>query len=83
MAKSHRSLAVCVRNDGYEASLELRKIYEVIPDPTAARHQQVRVIDESGEDYLFPASWFAALELPAPTKRAVMAAVSQETSGGR
>jgi hypothetical protein len=75
MAKTRRSFAVCVRNDGYEASLELRKIYEVIPDAVAARHQQVRVVDESGEDYLFPASWFAALELPAPTKRAVIAAV--------
>lgn len=75
MAKPRRSFAICVRNDGHEVSLELRKIYEVIPDAVAARHRQVRVIDESGEDYLFPASWFAALELPAPTKRAVMAAV--------
>ena len=75
MAKPRRSFAVCIRNDGYEVSLELRKIYEVIPDAAAARHRRLRVIDESGEDYLFPASWFAALELPAPTKRAVMAAV--------
>ncbi len=56
-------------------SLELRKIYEVLPDQEAGRHRQIRVIDESGEDYLFPASWFAALELPTPTKRAVLAAV--------
>jgi len=75
MAKQRRHLAVCVRNDGYEVSLELRKIYEVVPDTVAARHRQIRVIDESGEDYLFPVSWFAALELPAPTKRAVLAAV--------
>ena len=75
MAKQRRHLAVCVRNDGYEVSLELRKIYEVGPDTVAARHRQIRVIDESGEDYLFPVSWFAALELPAPTKRAVLAAV--------
>lgn len=75
MAKARRSFAVCIRNDEHEVSLELRKIYEVIPDAVATRHRQVRVIDESGEDYLFPASWFAALELPAPTKRAVMAAV--------
>ena len=52
MAKPRRSFAVCVRNDGYEVSLELRKIYEVVPDKVAARHRQVRVIDESGEDYL-------------------------------
>jgi len=72
MAKPRRSFAVCVRNEGYEVSLELRKIYEVVPDTVAVRHRRVRVIDESGEDYLFPASWFAALELPAPTKRAVL-----------
>ena len=75
MAKTRRHFAVCVRNEGYEVSLELRKIYEVLPDQVAGRHRQIRVIDESGEDYLFPASWFAALELPTPTKRAVLAAV--------
>lgn len=75
MAKSRRHFAVCVRNEGYEVSLELRKIYEVLPDHVAGRHRQIRVIDESGEDYLFPASWFAALELPTPIKRAVLAAV--------
>ena len=62
-------------NAGYEVSLELRKIYEVLPDSVATRHRQLRVIDESGEDYLFPAAWFAVIELPAATKRAVLAAV--------
>lgn len=75
MAKPRHHFAVCVRNEGYEVSLELRKIYEVVPDRAAARHRQIRVIDESGDNYLFPSSWFAALELPAPTKRAVLAAV--------
>jgi hypothetical protein len=75
MAKPRRHFAVCVRNQGYEVSLELRKIYEVIPDQVAGRHRQIRVIDKSGKDYLFPAAWFAALELPTPTKRAVLAAV--------
>lgn len=75
MAKTRRQFAVCVRNEGYEVSLELRKIYEVLPDSVAARHRQLRVIDESGEDYLFPAAWFAVIQLPAPTKRAVLAAV--------
>lgn len=75
MANTRRQFAVCVRNEGYEASLELRKIYEVLPDSVAARHRQVRIIDESGEDYLFAASWFAVIELPAPAKRAVLAAV--------
>ena len=76
MVHATRNLAICLRNDGYEVSLERRKIYLTIPDELAAKHQLLRVIDESGEDYLFPASWFAALKLPAPTKRAVMAAVS-------
>ncbi len=55
---------VCVKNEGYAASLELRKIYQVIPDARAAEHQLVRVVDESGEDYLFPADYFVAIELP-------------------
>lgn len=75
MANQRRQFAVCVRNDGYDASLELRKIYEVLPDGAATRHQQIRVIDESGEDYLFSASWFAPIELPAPVRRKVLAAV--------
>ena len=56
MAK-HR-FAVCVKNEGYEVSLELRKLYEVLPDPLGAKHNQIRVKDESGEDYLHPASFF-------------------------
>ena len=55
---------VCVKNEGYAASLELRKIYQVIPDARAAEHQLVRVVDESGEDYLYPADYFVAIELP-------------------
>jgi hypothetical protein len=55
---------VCVKNEGYPASLELRKIYHVVPDIQAAEHQMLRVIDESGEDYLCPASYFVPIELP-------------------
>jgi len=54
--------AVCLDNNNYPASLEPRKLYEVIPDPEALKHNQIRVIDESGEDYLFPKEIF--LELP-------------------
>jgi hypothetical protein len=54
---------VCIRNDGYEGELELRKLYEVIADPSAERHAQVRVVDESGEDYLYPAAWFLPVEV--------------------
>ncbi|MCD6535071.1 MAG: hypothetical protein J7L25_13500 [Deltaproteobacteria bacterium] len=54
--------AVCLDNNNYPASLEPRKLYEVTPDPEALKHNQIRVIDESGEDYLFPKEIF--LELP-------------------
>lgn len=70
-----KQFAVCLRNDGYEVSLERRKIYQVLPDPDAAKHRQVRVIDESGEDYLCPRNFFAPIELPQPIRRAVLAAV--------
>jgi hypothetical protein len=66
---------VCLRNKGYEVSLERRKIYQVLPDPEAMKHKQIRVIDESGEDYLYPQSFFAPIELPQPLRRAVQAAV--------
>lgn len=63
-----RHFMICVVNRGYEASLELRKIYELLSDRVAEKHQQVRVIDESGEDYLYPADYFAPVRLPAETK---------------
>ena len=56
--------AVCVDNDGYPASLELHKIYEVLPDPDAAKDGDLRIVDESGEDYLFPAGCFAPIHVP-------------------
>lgn len=62
--KATRRFAVCVKNDGYEAALERNKIYVVRPDRDAARDGDVRVVDESGEDYLYPAAWFIAVELP-------------------
>jgi len=62
--KATRRFAVCVKNDGYEAALERNKIYVVLADRDAARDGDVRVIDESGEDYLYPAAWFIAVELP-------------------
>lgn len=56
--------AVCIYNADYPASLELHKIYRVVPDGDAAQDGDIRVIDESGEDYLYPAAWFAIVELP-------------------
>jgi hypothetical protein len=67
-------LVLCLRNDGYEASLEPRKLYAVVPDRDARTHDQLRVIDESGEDYLFPAALFAKLVLSQAIRRALLAA---------
>ena len=58
----HR-FVVCVRNEDYPASLERRKIYRVLPDPDAQRHGQLRVVDESGEDYVYPAVLFLPIEI--------------------
>lgn len=55
---------VCVRNEDYTASLELRKIYAVIPDADAQTHGMVRLVDESGEDYLYPRDFFMPIEIP-------------------
>ena len=75
MKTSAKKFVVCVKNKGYEVSLELRKIYQVLPDADASKHRQVRVIDESGDDYLYPASYFAPIELPDPVRKAVLASV--------
>jgi len=74
MATRSRQLVLCLRNRGYEASLERRKLYQVIPDREAAKLGQLRVIDESGEDYLYPASFFAVVKLPPGIRRRVLAA---------
>lgn len=60
---THR-FAICIQNTGYPASLEVRKLYEVVEDAMAAQHHQLRVIDESGDDYLYPDSFFLAVQLP-------------------
>ena len=64
--------AVCIKNTDYPASLELHKIYQVLPDEEAARDGDIRVIDESGEDYLYPASFFVAIEVPQEVERAIL-----------
>jgi hypothetical protein len=69
--KLKTSFAVCVKNKDYAASLELRKIYKVIPDDLAAKHQQIRVVDESGEDYLYPVDYFVSIELPQAVEKAL------------
>jgi hypothetical protein len=62
--KTVAKFVVCISNEGYQASLEPRKIYQVVPDKEAESRKMLRVIDESGEDYLFPASFFSPITLP-------------------
>ncbi len=71
MAEPKR-FAVCIRNEGNEASLELRKIYEVLADAKGEHHAMIRVIDEENEDYLYPASWFLPIELPTKVEQAIL-----------
>jgi hypothetical protein len=69
-----KQLVVCVENDGYAASLEKRKIYVALRDTAADKHDMLRIIDESGEDYLYPKAFFRSIALPQAVKRAVLAA---------
>ena len=66
---------LCVRNEDYSASLELRKVYQVLADQQATKHRQMRVIDESGEDYLYPQEYFVPIKLPQAAERAVLKAI--------
>jgi hypothetical protein len=63
---------VCIENAGYPASLELHKIYRIVADADAARDGDVRIVDESGEDYLYPDEWFAAVQLPRRVKSSLL-----------
>ncbi len=62
--KSEAEFVVCLKNEGYIASLELHKIYRVLPDPEAEKDGDLRIVDESGEDYLYPKDWFVLIEVP-------------------
>jgi hypothetical protein len=68
------SFVVCVANDGYPASLERHKIYRVLPDKQAQRDGDLRIIDESGEDYLYPARWFVPVKVPQAVKTSLLQA---------
>ncbi len=61
--KSQAEFFLCIKNEGCD-DLEVRKVYQVLPDQAAAQDGYLRVIDESGEDYLYPAAYFVAIELP-------------------
>lgn len=65
---------ICVENKGYKVSLEKRKIYLALPHATAQKHGQIRVIDESGDDYLYPKSLFLPITIPASLRKAILKA---------
>ena len=67
---------LCVDNKDYPASLEPRKVYRILADRQASRHRQVRVIDESGEDYLYPQEYFVPIKLPQAAERAILKPLS-------
>jgi hypothetical protein len=71
-AAKRRTFAVCIRNEGYEASLERNKIYAVVADEDARGDGDLRVIDESGEDYLFSADRFVAIQFPPAVKNSLL-----------
>lgn len=73
--KRRPSFVICIKNSGYPASLEVRKVYRRLPDPPGARRGYLRVIDESGEDYLYPREFFVELRLPSMAKRAFAGAI--------
>jgi hypothetical protein len=66
--------ALCLNNEGYKASLEVGKLYQVIPDNEAEDHGLIRVIDESGEDYAFASNRFHPMELPPQIKKTLLQA---------
>ena len=68
--KSQAAFVLCVQNEGCD-DLETRKVYQVLPDQVAAQDGYLRVIDESGEDYLYPADYFVAVELPNSVAKAL------------
>ena len=70
----NQQFVICVKNEDYPASLEVRKLYQVISDPEAEKIDQIRVIDESGEDYLYPQDYFVSVTLPDAAEQAIIKA---------
>jgi len=73
MKQHKKQFAICVRNEGAE-DLEIRRVYQILPDARAAKVGYVRVVDESGEDYLYPADYFVPVELSREAERALSTA---------
>jgi hypothetical protein len=76
VSSAQHQFAICIQNEGYLASLELWKVYRMLPDRRAARDQLVRIIDESGEDYFYDQGWFIPIKLPPAAKKAILAAAA-------
>jgi len=74
MAKTTKQPVICIDNSGYEVSLDRRKIYVAVPDARAEKLDQIRVIDESGQDYLYPQEYFVTVALPQSIRKAVLEA---------
>lgn len=62
---------ICASNEGYPASLEVGKVYRVLPDADADQHEEVRVVDEEGEDYVYPRSFFEPINVPPRVQHAI------------
>ena len=76
LARSQARFAVCVNNKGYEASLEVGKLYRIVSDQEAERRGYVRIVDESGEDYGYSADRFFSIDVPKPLEKALLKTAS-------
>ncbi len=72
--KAKPRFVLCIKNEGYSVSLEKGKVYPMLPDSKVSAHKMLRVIDESGEGYLYPADWFVSITLPQKAKTALAVA---------
>jgi hypothetical protein len=74
---------ICINNGGYVDDLKVRTIYQVLPDESAARSNYLRIIDETGEDYLYPAGYFMPVELPNELTQLFEQSLSHIKSNGK
>jgi len=74
MSETGQRFFLCIRNEGYAASLQVRAVYAVLRDPEAETHRMLRIVDESGEDYLFPANLFVPIDVPEAAARVFVGA---------
>jgi hypothetical protein len=74
--KTQPRFAICINNAAYPDDLKVRTVYQVLPDESAARSNYIRIIDETGEDYLYPAEYFAFLEVPSEVAKVLLLSAS-------